>query len=140
MFAKLRDRLRAVEKLRQKQKVTDAKTPDIDIICAYIGDVLGGEQAINEADVGIALINKEENGLEYSKIALIGKLKSLAEAIEISRIASGKVEIHFYCACAAKIIITLLGLFGAMNVAAALVVDTVLTTAALLSAKDILNK
>lgn len=39
--AKLRDRLRAVEKLRQKQKVTDAKTPDIDIICAYIGEVKG---------------------------------------------------------------------------------------------------
>ena len=121
------------------EKISNLKQEE-DATCAYIGDVLGGEQAINEADVGIALINKEENGLEYSKIALIGKLKSLAEAIEISRIASGKVEIHFYCACAAKIIITLLGLFGAMNVAAALVVDTVLTTAALLSAKDILNK
>ncbi len=39
--AKLRDKLRAVEKLRQKQKVTDAKTPDIDIICAYVGEVKG---------------------------------------------------------------------------------------------------
>lgn len=111
-----------------------------DATCAYIGNVLGGEQAINEADVGIALVNKEENGLEYSKIMLLGKLKSLADAIDIARIANGKVEVHFYCACAVKIIITLLGLFGAMNVAAALVIDTLLSLAALISAKDLLNK
>lgn len=111
-----------------------------DATCAYIGDVLGGEQAINEADVGIALINKEENGLEYSKIMLLGKIKTLAQAIEIARVANGKVEVHFYCACAVKIIITLLGLFGAMNVAAALVIDTLLTIAALISAKDLLSK
>ncbi len=111
-----------------------------DATCAYVGNVLGGEQAINEADVGIALINKDENGLEYSKIALLGKLKSLADAIEIARTANGKVEVHFYCACAVKIIITLLGLFGAMNVAAALVIDTLLTVAALVSAKDLLSK
>lgn len=121
------------------EKISSLKQEE-DATCAYIGDVLGGEQAINEADVGIALINKEENGLEYSKVALLGKIKSLAEAIEIARIANGKVEVHFYCACAVKIIITLLGLFGAMNVAAALVVDTLLTVAALISAKDLLSK
>lgn len=123
-------RVETISNLKQEEDAT----------CAYIGEVLGGEQAINEADVGIALINKEENGLEYSKVALLGKIKALAEAIEIARIANGKVEVHFYCACAVKIIITLLGLFGAMNVAAALVVDTLLTVAALISAKDLLNK
>jgi Cd2+/Zn2+-exporting ATPase len=128
-----------IDSFMRVEKISSLKQEE-DATCAYIGDILGGEQAINEADVGVALINKEENGLEYSKIALIGKIKSLAEAIEISRIANGKVEIHFYCACAAKIIITLLGLFGAMNVASALIVDTILTIAALLSAKDILNK
>lgn len=123
-------RVEAISNIKQEEDAT----------CAYIGDVLGAEQAINEADVGIALINKEENGLEYSKIVLLGKLKALAQAIEIARIANGKVEVHFYCACAVKIIITLLGLFGAMNVASALVVDTLLTIAALVSAKDLLNK
>ncbi len=123
-------RVEAISALKQEEDAT----------CAYIGDVLGAEQAINEADVGIALINKEENGLEYSKIALIGKLKTLAQAIEIARVANGKVEVHFYCACAVKIIITLLGLFGAMNVAAALVIDTLLTVAALISAKELLSK
>ncbi len=123
-------RVEAISNMKQEEDAT----------CAYIGDVLGAEQAINEADVGIALINKEENGLEYSKIVLLGKLKALAQAIEIARIANGKVEVHFYCACAVKIIITLLGLFGAMNVASALVVDTLLTISALVSAKDLLNK
>ena len=123
-------RVEAVGALKQEEDAT----------CAYIGDVLYGEEAINEADVGIALINKEENGLEYSKIMLLGKLRSLARGIEIARVANGKVEIHFYCASAVKIIITLLGLFGALNVASAIVLDTVLTVAALLSAKDLLKK
>ena len=131
--------LENIDAFSRVEKINSLKQEE-DATCAYIGAVLGGEQAINEADVGISLINKEENGLEYSKVALLGKVKSLSDAIELARIANGKVEVHFYCACAVKIIITLLGLFGAMNVAAALVIDTLLTVAALISAKDILNK
>jgi len=123
-------RAEAVSKLKQEENVT----------CAYIGENLGGEQAISEADIGISLINREESGLEFSKVVLLGKLKALAEAIEISRLANGKLEIHFYCASAVKIIITLLGLFGAINVAATIVLDSLLTIAALLSAKELLRK
>lgn len=123
-------RVEAISNLKQEEDAT----------CAYIGDVVSGEQAINEADVGISLINKEENGLEYSKIALLGKLKTLAHAIEVARLANGKVEIHFYCASAVKIIITLLGLFGALNVAAAIVVDSLLTIVALFSTRDLFKK
>lgn len=111
-----------------------------DATCAYIGNALSGEQALVEADVGVTLINKEENNLEYSKITLIGKIRTLRDAIEIARLANGKVEIHFYCASAVKIIITLLGLFGALNVATAIGIDAVLTLFALLSVKDLLKK
>lgn len=111
-----------------------------DATCAYIGNALAGEQALVEADVGVTLINKEENNLEYSKITLIGKIKTLCDAIEFARLANGKVEIHFYCASAVKIIITLLGLFGALNVAIAIGIDTLLTLFALMSAKDLLKK
>lgn len=111
-----------------------------DATCAYIGNALAGEQAIVEADVGVTLINKEENNLEYSKITLIGKIKTLCDAIEFARLANGKVEIHFYCASAVKIIITLLGLFGALNVAIAIGIDALLTLFALMSAKDLLKK
>jgi len=123
-------RAEAVSKLKQEENAT----------CAYIGESLGGEQAISEADIGISLISKEDNGLEFSKVTLLGKLKTLAEAIEVARLANGKVEIHFYCASAVKIIITLLGLFGALNIAAALLIDSILTIAALLSAKELLKK
>lgn len=111
-----------------------------DATCAYIGNALSGEQALVEADVGITLINKEENNLEYSKITLLGKIRTLRDAIETARLANGKVEIHFYCASAVKIIITLLGLFGALNVAWAIGIDALLTLFALLSVKDLLNK
>ena len=111
-----------------------------DATCAYIGNALSGEQALVEADVGITLINKEENNLEYSKITLIGKIRTLCDAIEIARLANGKVEIHFYCASAVKIIITLLGLFGALNVATAIGIDAALTLFALLSVKDLLKR
>ncbi len=111
-----------------------------DATCAYIGNALSGEQALVEADVGITLINKEENNLEYSKITLIGKIRTLCDAIEIARLANGKVEIHFYCASAVKIIITLLGLFGALNVATAIGIDAVLTLFALLSVRDLLKR
>lgn len=111
-----------------------------DATCAYVGNALSGEQALVEADVGITLINKEENNLEYSKITLIGKIRTLRDAIEIARLANGKVEIHFYCASAVKIIITLLGLFGALNVATAIGIDAILTLFALFSVKDLLKK
>ncbi|NLD88366.1 MAG: excinuclease ABC subunit UvrC [Clostridiales bacterium] len=39
--AKLRDKLRAVEKLRQKQKVSDAIVSDIDVIFAFAGEARG---------------------------------------------------------------------------------------------------
>ncbi len=110
------------------------------VTCAYIGEHLGSEQAMEEADVGISLVNKETNGLEYVKVILLGKLKTLADAIDFARLANSKLEIHFYCAAAAKIITILLGLFAVLNVAAALVIDAVLTTAALVSAKEILKK
>ncbi len=111
-----------------------------DATCAYIGTHLSGEQALCEADVGITLINKEENNLEYTKVSLLGKLRTLARAIELARSASGKVEIHFYCASAVKIIITLLGLFGALNAASAITIDALLTMFALFSVKDLLKK
>lgn len=123
-------RAEAVSKIKQEEGAT----------CAFIGEALGSEQAMEEADVGISLINKETNGLEYSKAALLGKLKTLADAIEYARLANSKLEIHFYCASAVKIITVLLGLFGVMNVAAALVLDSVLTVVALVSAREILKK
>lgn len=108
--------------------------------CAYIGDALSGEQAINEADVGISLVSRETNGLEYSKIALLGKMKTLADAIEYARGANSKLEIHFYCASVVKIITVLLGAFGALNVATAIALDAILTIAALVSARELLKK
>ena len=123
-------RAEAVSKIKQEEGVT----------CAYVGEALGGEQAINEADVGISLISKENNGLEFSKVTLLGKLRTIADAVDIARVANSKVEIHFYCASAAKIIITLLGLFGALNIASALVIDVILTMAAFVSCKEMLKK
>ncbi len=123
-------RAEAVSKIKEEEGVT----------CAYIGEALGCEQAMDEADVGISLINKETNGLEYVKVVLLGKLKTLADAIDFARLANSKLEIHFYCAAAAKVVTILLGLFAVLNVAAALVIDAVLTIAALTSAKEILKK
>ena len=123
-------RAEAINKMKQEEGAT----------CAYVGEALGAEQAMEEADVGIALISKEINGLEYSKVALLGKLKILADAIELARNANGKLEIHFYCAAAVKIITVLLGLFGVLNVGIALFLDALLTIFALVSAKELLNK
>ena len=125
-------RAEAVSKIKQEDGAT----------VAYIGEALGGEQAINEADVGISIIGKETNGIEFSKVALLGKLKALADAIEASRNSNSKLEIHFYCASAAKILITLLGVFSVafLNVAVALTIDAVLTIAAIFSARDLLKK
>jgi len=123
-------RAEAISKIKEEDGVT----------CAYIGEVLGGEQAMEEADVGVSLISKENNGLEYTKVALLGKLKALADAIECARLSDSKLEIHFYCAAAAKIITILLGMFAVLNVSAALIIDAVLTIAALMSAKELLKK
>ena len=123
-------RAEAVSKIKEEDGVT----------CAYVGEALRGEQAMEEADVGVEIINKESNGLEYTKVALLGKLKTLADAIDYARLSNSKLEIHFYCASAAKIITILLGLFAVLNVAAALIIDAVLTIVALVSAKEILKK
>lgn len=123
-------RAETVSKIKEEDGVT----------CAYIGEALGGEQAMDEADVGISLISKEINGLEHTKVALLAKLKTVADAIECSRLANGKLEIHFYCASAAKIITVLLGLFGVLNVSVALIIDALLTMTALISAKELLKK
>ena len=110
------------------------------VVCAYVGEALGGEQAMEEADVGISLVNEQSIGLEHTKVTLLGKLKTIAEAIECARFSNGKLEIHFYCASAAKIITVLLGLFAVLNVAVALIIDAVLTIAALISAKELIKK
>lgn len=123
-------RAEAISKLKEEEGVT----------CAYIAEALGSEQAMDEADIGISLIGKDVNGLEHTKVTLLGKLKTLADAIESAREANGKLEIHFYCASAAKIVTVLLGLFSVLNVATALIIDAVLTMAALISAKELLKK
>lgn len=123
-------RAETINKIKQEEGAT----------CAYVGEALGAEQAMEEADVGVSLISKEANGLEYSKVALLGKLKTLADAIEFARNANGKIEIHFYCAAAVKIITVLLGLFAVLNVGIALLLDALLTIFALISARELLNK
>ena len=124
------DRVEAIQKLKHEEDVT----------CAYVGSAVSGEQAIDAADVGMLLISKEDNGLEFSKAVLLGDLETVAEAIELSRLTCGKIEMHFYCASAVKIILALLGLFGAINIAAAIVIEALLTLVALFSARDIIKK
>lgn len=125
-------RAEAISKIKQEDGAT----------VAYIGESLGGEQALNEADVGITIVDKETSGIEFCKVGILGKLKTLADAIEAARNSNSKLEVHFYCASAAKIIITLLAIFSVsfLNVAVALGIDAVLTIAAILSAKDLLKK
>lgn len=113
---------------------------DDDVTCAYIGDSVNCQQAIEEANVGLTHIHKDCNNLEYAKGVLLGDLETVADAIEVSRLVSSKIELHFYCASAVKIILALLGLFGAVNVAAAIVIDALLTIVALLSAKEFFRK
>ncbi len=124
------DRAETIQKLQKGQDVT----------CAYIGSALTGEQAINTADVGMTLITKEDNGLEFSKAVLLGDLETVAESIEISRLTGGKIELHFYCASTVKIILAFLGLFGAINIAAAIVIEALLTLAGVFSALDLIKK
>ncbi len=121
------------------EKINVLKENEDDTL-AYIGAQVDGEQAIEAADIGITLINKYDNNIEYSKAILLGDLNTVAEAVEISRLTSGKIEIHFYCASAIKIILAILGLFGAVNIVATLVVEALLTGVALLSAYDLLKK
>ncbi len=121
------------------EKIASLKENEDDNI-AYVGAQVDGEQAIDAADIGIKLINKYDNNIEYSKNVLIGELEAVADAVEISRLTSGKIEIHFYCASAIKIILAILGLFGAINIVATMIVEAVLTGVALLSAYDLLKK
>lgn len=123
-------RVEAIQNLQKDDEVT----------LAYVGDRVMGEQALDTANVGLTLISKTDSGLEYAKAVLLGDLETLAEAIEISRLTCGKIELHFYCASAVKIILALLGLFGAINIAAAIVIEALLTLVALFSAKDLIKK
>ncbi len=123
-------RVEVIQKLQKEDNVT----------CVYIGDRLSGEQALDTAHVGLTLIGKEECGLEYSKAVLLGDLETVHDAVEISQLACGKIELHFYCATAVKIILLLLSLFGAINIAAAIIIEALLTLVAMFSAKDLLKK
>lgn len=113
---------------------------DDDVTCAYVGDNVSGEQALTAANIGITFVDKEDSALEYAKAVLLGNLETVADAVEISRLACGKIELHFYCASAVKIILAILGLFGTINIAAAIVIEALLTIVALLSAKDLIRK
>ena len=124
------DRVKIIKRLKRRATVT----------CAYIGDLLNGSQAMETADVGIVMVNSQNSSVEYSKAAMMGDLNTLTEAIETSRIACGKFELHFYCATAVKIILILLALFGAANVAIAVLIDAMLSCFGLLSASDMLKK
>lgn len=123
-------RVEVIQKLQKEDNVT----------CVYIGDRLSGEQALDTAHVGLTLIGKEECGLEYSKAVLLGDLETVHDAVEISQLACGKIELHFYCATAVKIILLLLSLFGAINIAATIIIEALLTLVAMFSAKDLLKK
>lgn len=123
-------RVEIIQKLQKEDGVT----------CVYIGDRLSGEQALDTAHVGLTLISKEECGLEYSKAVLLGGLDTVRDAVELSRLACGKIELHFYCATAIKIILVLLSLFGAINVAAVIMIEAILTFIGIFSAKDLLKK
>lgn len=123
-------RVEVIQKLQKDDNVT----------CVYIGDRLSGEQALDTAHVGLTLIGKEECGLEYSKAVLLGDLETVQDAVEISQLACGKIELHFYCATAVKIILLLLSLFGAINIAATIIIEALLTIVTMFSAKDLLKK
>ncbi|MBO5929741.1 MAG: cation-translocating P-type ATPase, partial [Clostridia bacterium] len=123
-------RVEVIQKLQKEENVT----------CLYIGDRLSSEQALDTAHVGLTLIGKEESGLEFSKAVLLGDLDTVLEAVEISRLACGNIELHFYCATALKIILILLSLFGALNIAAVIMIEALLTFVAMYSAKELLKK
>jgi len=122
-------RVEVIQKLQKEDDVT----------CVYIGDRLSGEQALDTAHVGLTLIGKEECGLEYSKAVLLGDLETVYDAMKISQLTCGKIELHFYCATAVKIILALLSLFGALNIAAVILIEALLAFASIFSAKDLLK-
>ena len=113
---------------------------DEGVICAYIGDSDKGANAMNEADIGITMVDPNYGEVEYSDALLLGDMNTLAEAIETARVAFGKLELHFYGATAMKIILVLLSLFGAINTPVAILLDACLAGAALLSAKNMMKK
>ncbi len=124
------ERAEVVAKLKKTEDTT---------VC-FIGDATNDSHAMDEADVGVSIVNLNEGRIKHSKTSLLGGFKTLAEAIEIARLACGKIELHFYCATAVKIILVLLALFGAINVASAILIDALLSAAALLSAEDLMKK
>lgn len=134
------DELRAELSAYGRAEVISNLQKGEDVTCAYVGDIANGAQAIEEAHVGVSLIGKEDNGIEYAKAVLLGDLDTLADAIELCRLTCGKIELHFYCASAAKIVLGILGLFGAINIAAAVFVEAIVALTALYSASDLLKK
>lgn len=113
---------------------------DENTVCAYIGDLDKGANAMKEADIGITVVDPNYGEIEYSDALLLGDMNTLAEAIETARIAFGKLELHFYGATAVKIILVLLALFGAVNTAVAILLDACIAGAALISAKNMMKK
>ncbi len=124
----------------QRVKIIKRLKSRASLTCGYIGDLINGSLAMETADVGIAVVNSQNSSIEYSRAAMMGDLNTLTEAIETARIACGKFELHFYCATAVKLILVLLALFGAINVAVAILIDAMLSCFGLLSASDMLKK
>lgn len=124
------ERTEAIKKIKKNENV----------VCAYIGDLEKGANAMEEADIGIAVIDPNYGDVEYSDALLLGDMNTVAEAIETARVAFGKLELHFYGATAVKIILVLLSLFGAINTAVAILLDACLAGAALISAKNMMKK
>ncbi len=122
------------------ETVKRIKQNDEEMTCLYIGDTVNGEQALDAADIGFTLVRKDDKGLEYAKAFLLSNLETVADAIELSRLTCGKIELHFYCASAIKIILGFLALFGAINIAAAIFVEAILSILAIYSARDLLKK
>ena len=113
---------------------------DEENVVAYIGEEINGDQAIVASDVGFTLINKNYNNLEYSKAILLGDLGTVTDAIELSRLTCGKIELHFYCASAIKIILAILGLFGAINIVSTVIIEALISIITIVSSIDLLKK
>ncbi len=124
----------------ERAEIISKLKSDNEMTCAYIGSAENGAGATEKADVGMTLVGKYDNNLTFSKAVLLGNLRTVADAIEISRVAQGKIELHFYCASACKIILTILALFGAVNVATAVIIETLIMLFAFYSSFDLLKK
>ncbi len=124
----------------ERTEIIKEMKKDENIVCAYIGDLEKGANAMEEADIGITVVDPNYGEIEYADALLLGDMNTLAEAIETARVAYGKLELHFYSATAVKIILVLLSMFGAINTAVAILLDACLAGAALISAKNMMKK